>query len=62
VPARLVIKGTNSRSRLRLARRWVAGDDGGPALYRAERHVNVDDVIVIGARAQQAHAARDVRT
>ena len=31
------------------------------ALFRTERHVNVDDVIVTGARAQQAYAARDIR-
>ena len=38
----------------------VAGDDGVPALLGAEHDVNVDDVVVAGARAQQSYAAGDV--
>src|SRR5260221_2643121 len=39
----------------------VAGGDGVPALPGAERHMNVNDIVVAAASAQQSYAARDVR-
>jgi hypothetical protein len=39
----------------------VAGNHGMPTLFGAERHVDIDHVVVAATCAQQAHTARDIR-